>query len=454
MKAAMWGVGLFVLGLLGLVLINLFGNITVTNQFNYTTMKNAVQAAMLDSLDIAHYRAGFCLCTTDGSAINTETLRSFSDKNQYQFRDIVNDKCVNADNEIMNNCITLYGEYRLNVEKFEKTFGERFANVKTNNKEYEYIIKEIIEYPPKVSVMVISKDEEFFSTDKEAGGYNIVNQIDAIVETNGKVTVNYQQPVQPTVETHTITIHHYLEGTTTKVHADTKMTKNKGDTYTTKYFTTAELDSKYKNEYVWNGTTPKNAKGTVGSSDIAVTYYYKVNPNKKYTITVHHYLEKTTTKVHADTTISKKKGEKYTTSYYTPGALEGKYKSKYIWNKVTPKNASGTMGTSNITVIYYYKAKASSTTCKWHYYLTCYNSYDPAKRDWSVLIKVKASGLNSSPNTSAAKSACEAESKSYCATFTMHLCEAVRDYRCTINGVTKTLRNREIVPGDNCVCLG
>ena len=58
--------------------INLFGNITVTNQFNYTTMKNAVQAAMYDSLDLAYYRAGFCVCTTDGSALNG--VKTFSDK--------------------------------------------------------------------------------------------------------------------------------------------------------------------------------------------------------------------------------------------------------------------------------------------------------------------------------------------------------------------------------------
>ena len=188
MKAAMWGIGLIVVGILGIVLVNLFGNITVTNQFNYTTMKNAVQAAMLDSLDIAHYRAGFCLCTTDGSAINTESKRSFTDKSEYEFRDIVNDKCVNQYNETMNNCTILYGEYRLDPDKFEKTFQERFETVKNNNKTYEYEIKEIIEYPPKVSVRVISHDEELLPTDK-GDGYNIVNQLDAIIETNGEINI-------------------------------------------------------------------------------------------------------------------------------------------------------------------------------------------------------------------------------------------------------------------------
>ena len=179
LKVAMWGVGIFVVGLLGLVLINLFGNITVTNQFNYTTMKNAVQAAMYDSLDIARYRTGFCLCTTDGSKIGGE-IKMFTNKNQYVISDIKDGVCEN-----INSCVALFGEYRLDANKFESIFKERFENVISNNKEYKYTIKEVIEYPPKVSVRVISSDEEFFSTDKDAGGYDIVNQIDAIIETNG-----------------------------------------------------------------------------------------------------------------------------------------------------------------------------------------------------------------------------------------------------------------------------
>ena len=182
----MWGVGLCVLGLFGLVLINLFGNITVTNQFNYTTMKNAVQAAMLDSLDVAHYRAGFCLCSVNGSALTKGKSITFADKNEYEFRDIVNDKCVNDDGEEASNCQPLYGEYRMNSDKFKELLAEKYNAVKTDNKEYELIVKEIIEYPPKVSVKVISKDEEFSPTDKESGGYDITNQIDAIIETKEK----------------------------------------------------------------------------------------------------------------------------------------------------------------------------------------------------------------------------------------------------------------------------
>ena len=49
-----------------------------------------------------------------------------------------------------------------------------------NNKDYTFIIQDVIEYPPKVSVRIDSYDEEFLPDDKR-DGYNIVNQMDAIL---------------------------------------------------------------------------------------------------------------------------------------------------------------------------------------------------------------------------------------------------------------------------------
>ena len=181
MKAAMWGVGLFVLGLLGLVLVNLFGNITVTNQLNYTTMKNSVEAAMYDALDIAHYRSGFCLCT-NRSKTNDKWV--FNDDSEYELSDIVyddnrNEKCVSD----KTNCEVLMGEYRVNPQVFSETLIRRFTEMVNNNKAYRIIIQDIIEYPPKVSVRIDTYNEEYSPTDKESGTYTIVNQIDAIIET-------------------------------------------------------------------------------------------------------------------------------------------------------------------------------------------------------------------------------------------------------------------------------
>ena len=186
----MWGLGLFVMGLFGIVLINLFGNITVTNQLNYTTMKNAVEASMNDALDIAHYRTGFCICS---DKIKDSTSKvAFNDDTEYQLYDISYDKKTGeAKCPIANKCRILYGEYRINPKIFSESLTRRIAEMVNNNKAYNVVIQDIIEYPPKVSVMVNSDDQRFSPTEVEADGhaYTITNQIDAIIESNGRVAI-------------------------------------------------------------------------------------------------------------------------------------------------------------------------------------------------------------------------------------------------------------------------
>lgn len=187
LKVAFWALGLLVLSLLGIVLINLFGNITVTNQLNYTTMKNAVDASMNESLNPGYFSAGFCVCT-DLDMKSGKWV--FDDASQYELVDITyqngNEKC----NSTKKNCKVLFGEYRLDKKVFTEVFTRRFVEMINNNKNYRIIIQEIIEYPPKVSVRVVSTDDEFSPTEKNGGGYDIVNQIDAVIETNGVIQLN------------------------------------------------------------------------------------------------------------------------------------------------------------------------------------------------------------------------------------------------------------------------
>lgn len=490
MKAAMWGVGLVVMGLLGLVLINLFGNITVTNQFNYTTMKNAVQAAMLDSLDIAHYRAGFCLCTADGSALDEKTTKTFNDKGEYEFRDIVNDKCVDNEGKTMSNCVMMYGQYRIDRDKFSTEFQKRFESVLTNNKDYDYVIKEVIEYPPKVSVRVISKDDEFFPTDKSAGGYQIVNQLDAIIETDGEIVVT-SIPVQYVIKTH-----HYIENTTTRVHSDDEITVNQGQEYNTNYYDTTELSSTYKSKYSWNGQTPANAKGQASKND-EVTYYYKLK-DEKYVITTHHYIENTSTKVRGDDTVIINKGQEYNTKYYGTGELISTYKDKYTWNGNTPSNAKG-KADKNIEVIYYYKANQSGSggACTWHYYVSsvtcrkqktwidrkvymatlfdipCPDGYSGSKIGVKLICTKKMTttetgtrsvnivGGYGSVSQNDAVTKCRNEvNNDTCVTLGYSSideknCLAVHDWQCPVaGGGTKIVSNRASSPEPGCRCIG
>lgn len=182
MKTAFWGLGIFIIGILGILLVSLFGNITVTNQLNYTTLKNAVDASMNDSISETYFDAGFCLCTdipmSSGKFV-------FTDKSQY---DLVDIKYVDGKEtcpSTRKNCKVLFGEYRIDRKTFVESVIRRFAEMANNNKNYQVIVQDVNEYPPKVSVRIVSFDDEFVPTDRESGGYSIVNQIDAIIETEG-----------------------------------------------------------------------------------------------------------------------------------------------------------------------------------------------------------------------------------------------------------------------------
>ena len=157
-------------------------------------------------------------------------------------------------------------------------------------------------------------------------------------------------------KTGTVTVHHYIEGTTNKVPladgtlaADETKTGNVGDIYATQAKT--NLSEAY--ELV---SEPENSSGTYIDGNIEVIYYYKTIPA---VVTVHHYLEGTTTKLANDETINGLVGDNYTTSV---GNVDNKYELV-----ATPANASGKMTRDGIEVIYYYRLKSTSVLV--HYYI-------------------------------------------------------------------------------------
>ncbi|MBR3660810.1 MAG: hypothetical protein IKN63_02790 [Bacilli bacterium] len=181
----MWAIFIFLLGLLGLYLINTFGIITTTNQQDYTLIKNEVEAAMQDSLDLASYRAGFYLCIKDSSINENNTPITFNDKKDYSI--VLNsDAILNDVNYDEKKCKLVIGEYKLNKEVFVESFIRRYANNINNNKSYQITIQEVIEYPPKVSVKIDTYNtydsSGSNSLEFSTGDFNISNKIDAILE--------------------------------------------------------------------------------------------------------------------------------------------------------------------------------------------------------------------------------------------------------------------------------
>lgn len=136
MKWSTVTVGVMILGIIGVSIILLFQQITTTNENDYYLLKEITEAAMIDSIDISHYR---------------ET-----------------------------------GELKIVREKFIENFTRRFSE-STLIIGTSYTIKffDVMEVPPKVSVMIDTGIENYkiYNT---VDSYKVLNNLSGILEYVGK----------------------------------------------------------------------------------------------------------------------------------------------------------------------------------------------------------------------------------------------------------------------------
>ena len=181
MKTAYWGVAVIVFGIFGLVLINLFGDITVTNQQDYTLLKNSVEAAMYDAIDETSYKNGFCICT---NASKVNGVYKFNSVNDYVIQNLYNSTDCNTYGYSF--CQKMVGEIKIDEEVFVESFLRRFAENTNGNKNYKVIVQDVIEYPPKVSVEIRTYSNYNLFDSKEVtfsdADFDISNRIDSILE--------------------------------------------------------------------------------------------------------------------------------------------------------------------------------------------------------------------------------------------------------------------------------
>ncbi|MBE6159626.1 MAG: hypothetical protein E7157_01105 [Lactobacillales bacterium] len=131
MKESFWGTMILSFGVIAIVFIYFFQNITNTDQQNYNLLKETTEAAMYDSIDQVEYQ-----------------------KN---------------------------GNIKINAEKFIENFIRRYAENASLSNTYVIEIYHISEYPPKVSLLV--KSSESTNATGEIMEFDITNRIDAILET-------------------------------------------------------------------------------------------------------------------------------------------------------------------------------------------------------------------------------------------------------------------------------
>ena len=139
MKWSFASLGMIMIGLFGILVILLFNEITVSNEQDYYTLKDATEAALIDAVDVAYYR--------------------------------------------------LTGGIKISEEKFVESFTRRFTETSTFGQgNYRIEFYQIIEYPAKVSLRIVDATNAYniYTYDSSVGATqaNIVNELSAILDGN------------------------------------------------------------------------------------------------------------------------------------------------------------------------------------------------------------------------------------------------------------------------------
>jgi len=157
MNGSMWMYFFMMMGILGILLINIFGNVIMSNEQNYYLLKEVTEAAMIDAVDLKAFRDG-----VGWDGVTEET-----------------------DPETMHCMEGIPGTIRIIEEKFVESFVRRFASSAQLNRKYKIIINDIDECPPKVTVTLVATEKfsflSFFGVSYDSGE-DIVNVLTGILE--------------------------------------------------------------------------------------------------------------------------------------------------------------------------------------------------------------------------------------------------------------------------------
>lgn len=146
MKYSFLGIGFIMFGLVGIVFVAMFQSITVDNEAEYYVLKEAMEASMLESIDLTCYKRP------------RQDEENSSEKN---------------------NC---GGILKISEQKFVENFTRRFANnISGDAKEYTIEFYDIIESPPKATIAIKGLTKEYNIVGEE-NGFNITNSLSGILE--------------------------------------------------------------------------------------------------------------------------------------------------------------------------------------------------------------------------------------------------------------------------------
>ncbi len=151
MKYGYMGLAMIFFGLFGVVIILLFESITLDNDSEYYVLKEAMEASMLESVDLACYRSD--ACNKDAFVQDNNGNYFYSGKN---------------------------GRLKISEQKFVENFTRRFSQTVSGNvNSYNINFYDIIESPPKASVVITSNNKSYKAV---VGDVDITNDLTGILE--------------------------------------------------------------------------------------------------------------------------------------------------------------------------------------------------------------------------------------------------------------------------------
>lgn len=138
MKYSYAGAGMIGIGLVAFAIVLIFQYITINNESDYYSLKEAMEASMLESIDWVYYR------------------NTYEDNNK--------------------------AEIKILEEKFVSNFTKRFINNTIgNNNGYVLQFYDIMEKPPKATVVIANKSLSMGLADYD---FDVINNLTGILEAN------------------------------------------------------------------------------------------------------------------------------------------------------------------------------------------------------------------------------------------------------------------------------
>lgn len=145
--------GMVLFGMFGLVFIVMFESITINNESEYYVLKEAMEAAMLESVDVACY-----MLPVNGTP----------DSGGVDFSG--------------NGC---GGKVKISEQRFVENFTKRFAaSINGDVSEYTLEFYDIMESPPKATVVIKGRTKTYQLNINESSEFDIVNNLTGILEFN------------------------------------------------------------------------------------------------------------------------------------------------------------------------------------------------------------------------------------------------------------------------------